>query len=362
MQGVAEMQIKKIAIIGAGVMGKKHAQTIVKHPYTQLVAVCDPFSDAMAQEFNVPNFQNLEELLSEIFLDGVVIANPNRFHVSTAIKCMEHGVTCLLEKPLALNIQEAHELVEAQSKLNVPILVGHHRRHNRIIQQAKKIIDEGTLGQINTFNVLWSVYKPDHYFDIEWHRKTGAGVLAINLVHDLDLMRFLNGEIESVQAMTSNKNRHLDVEDTISILVRFKNGALGSLLASDAAVSPWGWDQNTEENKSSFAVSPDQDCYFISGSEGALSVPNLQYWNYPKNQDKSWATPLVKSKVKPNKDEDVYMSQLSHFIDVIDGKVLPISSPKDAVRNIQLLECIEQAAKNQCNVFIEPLTFLEPAV
>ncbi|RZG71336.1 Gfo/Idh/MocA family oxidoreductase [Acinetobacter wuhouensis] len=349
------MQSKKIAIIGAGVMGKKHAQTIVKHPDTELVAICDPFSDAMAQEFNVPNYKDLDDLLNTMTLDGVVIANPNRFHVSTAIQCMQHGVTCLLEKPLALNTAEALTLIEAQQSLNVPILVGHHRRHNKIIQQAKEIIDAGTLGEINTFNALWSVYKPDSYFDIEWHRVAGAGVLAINLVHDLDLMRYLNGEIESVQAMTSNKNRKLEVEDSISILVRFKNGALGTLLASDAAVSPWGWDQNTEENKTSFAVSPDQDCYFISGSEGALSVPNLEYWNYPKDQSKSWSTSLMKNKVEPNKEEDVYIRQLTHFVDVMNGIAEPISSPQDAIHNIQLLECIELAAKEQRTVYLEQL-------
>lgn len=349
------MTTKKIAIIGAGVMGKKHAQTIVQHPLAKFVAVCDPFSNTIAQEFNVPNYKDLNDLFKNQKIDGVVIANPNRFHVSTAIRCMQHGISCLLEKPFALNTEEALELIAAQNALNIPILVGHHRRHNPIIQQAKKIIDAGTLGEINTFNVLWSVYKPNHYFDIEWHRKAGAGVLAINLVHDLDLMRYLNGEIESVQAMTSNKNRHLEVEDTISILVRFKNGALGSLLASDAAVSPWGWDQNTEENKNSFATSPDQDCYYISGTEGALSVPNLEYWNYPENTDKSWAVKLLKNKVEPNKQEDVYIRQLSHFIEVIDGNVDPISSPQDAIKNIQLLECIEQAAKEQRTVYLQSL-------
>ncbi|GAA5002479.1 Gfo/Idh/MocA family oxidoreductase [Acinetobacter puyangensis] len=352
------MTIKKIAIIGAGIMGKQHAQTIQKHPETELIAVCDPFSEAMAQEFQVPNFKDLEELLQRCKLDGVVIANPNRFHVSTAIECMQYGIPCLLEKPLALNTEEALQLISEQKKLNVPILVGHHRRHNKIIQQAYDLIQQGILGKINTFNALWTVYKPDSYFEIEWHRKSGAGVLAINLVHDLDLMRYLNGEIESVHAMTSHHNRKLEVEDTISILVRFKNGALGTLLASDAAVSPWGWDQNTEENKTSFASSPDQNCYFISGTEGALSVPNLEYWRYPDDSTKSWSTALIKKQQLPNKDEDVYMNQLSHFIEVSEGKISPLSSPEDAIRNIQLLECIEKSAREQRTVHIEPLQFL----
>ncbi|MEQ1105040.1 Gfo/Idh/MocA family protein [Acinetobacter ursingii] len=347
--------MKKIAIIGAGVMGKKHAQTIQKHPEIELVAICDPFSEALAQEYQVPNFQNLDTLLKEVQPDGVIIANPNHFHVSTAIQCMQAGVPSLLEKPLALNTEEALYLIEQQQHYQVPILVGHHRRHNKIIQQAYELIQTGTLGQINTFNALWSVYKPDSYFDIEWHRKTGAGVLAINLVHDLDLMRYLNGEIESVQAMMSYRNRQLEVEDTISILVRFKNGSLGSLMASDAAVSPWGWDQNSEENKNSFATSPDQNCYFISGTQGALSVPNLEYWNYPSETAKSWAIPLIKNKLEANKDEDVYISQLSHFVDVIDGTAQPISSPEDAIKNIQLLECIEKAAKEQRTIHLESL-------
>ncbi len=353
------MPAKKIAIIGAGVMGKKHAQTISKHAHAELAAVCDPFSDALAQEFNVPNFKALDELFSHLKIDGVIIANPNRFHVSTAITCMQYGIACLLEKPLALNTNEALDLISAQQKMNIPILVGHHRRHNKIIQQARDIILQGTLGKINTFNALWSVYKPNSYFDIEWHRKPGAGVLAINLVHDLDLMRYLNGEIEYVQAMTSNENRGLEVEDTISISVRFKNGALGTLLASDAAVSPWGWDQNTEENKTSFATNPEQNCYFISGTEGALSVPNLEYWNYSNESVKSWSTPLIKNQVQPNKDHDVYISQLTHFIDVIDKKADPVSTPADAIKNIQLLECIDKAAKEQRTVYIEPIITLE---
>ena len=350
--------MKKIAIIGAGVMGKKHAQTIQEHPQTQLAAICDPFSDALAQEYHVANFKDLDDLLAQIQPDGVIIANPNRFHVTTAIQCMRAGIPCLLEKPLALNTEEALYLIEQQQQYQIPILVGHHRRHNKIIQQAYDIIQRGTLGKINTFNALWTVYKPDTYFDIEWHRKAGAGVLAINLVHDLDLMRYLNGEIESVQAMTSYQNRQLDVEDTISILVRFKNGALGSLMASDAAVSPWGWDQNSEENKTSFATSPDQNCYFISGTEGALSIPNLESWNYPAETAKSWATQLIKARVEPNKQENVYISQLSHFLEVIDGKVEPLSSPKDAIKNIQLLECIEIAANEQRTVYLDPLNYL----
>ncbi|WOE32241.1 MULTISPECIES: Gfo/Idh/MocA family oxidoreductase [unclassified Acinetobacter] len=106
------MKNKKIAIIGAGAMGKKHAQTILKHPDTELVAICDPFSDVMAQEYHVPNYKNLQDLLNQMTLDGVVIANPNHFHVSTAIQCMQHGVICLLEKPLALNTTEALMLLQ----------------------------------------------------------------------------------------------------------------------------------------------------------------------------------------------------------------------------------------------------------
>lgn len=90
-----------------------------------------------------------------------------------------------------------------------------------------------------------------------------------------------------------------------------------------------------------------------------MSVPNLEYWNYPKDQLKSWATSLIKNKIEPNKEQDVYINQLTHFIEVIERKEKPISSPEDAIRNIQLLECIEQAAKNQNTVYIEQLNFLQ---
>ena len=103
--------------------------------------------------------------------------------------------------------------------------------------------------------------------------------MLINVVHDLDLLRHLCGEVAEIQAMQSSHARGLEVEDTVSLNLRFESGVVGSFLASDAGVSPWGWDQATEETLA-FPFVPDGVAYRFVGTRGALSVPNLAKYSY----------------------------------------------------------------------------------
>jgi predicted dehydrogenase len=148
----------------------------------------------------------------------------------------------------------------------MPLLVGHHRRYNSMIQKAKTIIDSGRLGRIVAVHGAFWAMKPDDYFDVAWRREKGAGPILINLIHDVDLFRFLCGEIIAVQAMESNAVRGNPVEDTAAILLRFANGAIGSLTVSDSIVAPWSWELTTGENPA--YPRQDQFCYLIGGTHG----------------------------------------------------------------------------------------------
>src|SRR5690606_35587038 len=122
-----------------------------------------------------------------------------------------------------------------------------------------------------------------------WRRSAGGGPVLINLIHDVDLLRFLVGEIAEVQAVTSSAVRGFEVEDTAAITLRFANGALGALSVSDAAVTPWNWDLAAGEA----AHYPRQDVnsHFISGTEGSLTLPRLDIWRY--RGAKGWHDPLT---------------------------------------------------------------------
>lgn len=158
------------------------------------------------------------------------------------------------------------------------MLVGHHRRHHPVFQAAHAAIASGRLGDLVAVNGLWLTKKPDAYFD-SWRRSAGAGVMLINLVHDLDIFRYLVGELDSVQAVVSHRIRNFEVQDTASVLLKFANGAVGTLTGSDAVTAPWGWDQNVGDDLQ-YAQHPDQSCYALSGTQASLSIPQLKMWSY----------------------------------------------------------------------------------
>lgn len=331
----------RIALVGAGVMGRQHAAQITQNSETELVAIADPFSSALADELQLPSFTDHQQMLKQISPDAVIIANPNDLHVATALDCIEAGIPSLLEKPVGCSVEEVRGLVQAEAESGVPILVGHHRRHNPIIQAARRIIQSGALGRITTFTALWQLQKADSYYDMAWRTRKGAGVLLINLVHDLDLMRHLCGEVDTVQAITSNAARGFEVEDSAALLLQFKNGALGTLTGSDACATPWGWDQNSGENPA-FAQQPEQPCYLIGGTLGSLSVPQLKHWHY--GESKGWHSPLIETTVShaPGSALD---NQLRHFVQVARRETQPLISVADALQTLMLVEGARTAAE-----------------
>jgi predicted dehydrogenase len=132
----------------------------------------------------------------------------------------------MIEKPIATSSQEALELVEKAESLDVPVLVGHHRRYNPIIQRANKVITSGEIGKVRAVHANCWFYKSDEYFDeAAWRKKRGAGPISVNLAHDIDLLRYFCGEIDFVQAQTAKSIRGFENEDVAGALLRFRNGA-----------------------------------------------------------------------------------------------------------------------------------------
>jgi predicted dehydrogenase len=220
------------------------------------------------------------------------------------------------------------------------MLVGHHRRHNLIIRAAREAVATGRLGQLTAVVGLWLLKKPDDYFEVTWRREQGGGPLLINLIHDIDNLRFICGEIIEVQALTSNSIRGFAVEDTAALLMRFANGALGTMTVSDATPAPWSWELASGENPA--YPRQDQPCYIFSGTEGSLSVPNMELWSYA--QQPGWYAPLSRETIAPP-SFDPLAEQLRHFCAVIAGREQPLISAEDAMGTLAVVEAISEAAR-----------------
>lgn len=329
----------RIAVAGAGQFGRKHMETIRKEPLAELVAVADP---ALKEKFAVPCFADVREMLDQAKPEAVIIATPNQHHVSVALACVERRVPVLVEKPIADTVGDSLRLVEAADRARVPLLVGHHRRHNPLIEKARDLVQGGALGRLAAVSALWLLQKPGEYFDAAWRREPGGGPLLINAIHDIDDLRYICGEIEEVQAMTSSSIRNFEVEDTAVLALRFANGALGTVTVSDAVAAPWSWELASGESAQYPARQP-EPCYFFSGTGGSLALPEMDFWSY-KGGNTGWYAPLSRERIAVQ-GEDPQVRQLRHFIRVARGEEAPLVGGADATRTLAVVLAAHEAAR-----------------
>jgi predicted dehydrogenase len=331
----------RIGLMGAGLIGREHAILLAGHARTELVAIADPAETAvtMAAEFGARHYADFRTMLDDERFDGVVIALPNSLHADAAIACLERGITCLVEKPIADTLEAALRVAEAVERTGVPVLVGHQRRHSPAIAKARQMVSEGALGRLVAVNAMWMADKPDAYFDASWRRKPGGGPLLINLIHDIDCLRFICGDIDEVMAMTSNAVRGFEVEDTASISLRFASGALATMVMSDVAVSPYNWD--TAAGQALYFPHQPENAYFFCGTKAALAVPGMDLWRHETDAG-HWQDPLVKRHVGIDKSS-AYDNQLRHFIKVIAGREKPLVSAQDGMVTLASLLAIARS-------------------
>lgn len=336
------MKPAKIAVLGAGLIGKRHVEYVVAEPEAELSAIVDPADTAkrLAQEKGVPWFPNFADLLAAAKPDGVIVATPNQFHLMHGMEAIAAGLPALIEKPITEDVASGTKLVEAAEAAGVPLLVGHHRRHNPMIRRAKEIIESGRLGRILAVHAFLWLTKPDDYFKVSWRREKGAGPVFINLIHDMDLLRHLCGEVTCVQALESNAAREFAVEDTAAVLLRFANGALGTVTVSDAIVSPWSWERTARENPA--FPHADQSCYYIGGTRASLSVPELEVW---QDKDKrNWTEPIYAERVL-FEFKDPLPLEIRHFCRVVRGEEQPLVSGREGLQSLKLTAAVKEAAR-----------------
>ncbi len=341
MQAVSEnMESARIAVMGAGLIGIRHVQH-VRHE-ARLAAVIDPWDGArkIAADNGVPYYKSLADMLATDRPDGVIVATPNQVHVENALECIDAGIAALVEKPIADDVAGAQRIVNRADAAGVPLLVGHHRRHNPLIQEAKRIIDDGEIGKVHAAQATCWFYKPDDYFDVAWRREKGAGPVFLNLIHDVDLLRYLCGDVISVSAHQSNAYRGNAVEETAGILLLFESGAIGTVSVSDAVSSPWSWEMTAGENPA--YPRTDESCYMIGGSKGSVSIPDLGVWQYKGNP--SWWEPISRTSV-PLNIVDPLAAQIRHFSDVSLGRAQPLVSGREGLETLRVITAVKEAAE-----------------
>lgn len=336
------MEPVKLAVLGAGMIGRRHVEHVAARPEAELLAVVDParIGRDLAERHGAKWFPSLTALIEADRPDGVIIATPNRLHVGAGLEAVAAGIPALVEKPIADDVESATRLVEAAEAADVPLLVGHHRRHNPLMAEARATIDAGRLGTVLAVQATCWFFKPDGYFDVDWRRREGAGPVFLNLIHDVDNLRWLCGEVATVQALESSATRRYEVEDTAGILLRFRSGVIGTIAVSDSIVAPWSWELTAGENPAYPRTG--ESCYLIGGTHGSLTVPHLDLWH--NGEKRGWCEPISATRA-PFPAEDPLGLQIRQFCRVIRGEEPPLVSGRSGLETLKVIEAVKTAAR-----------------
>ena len=333
---------ERLALIGAGVIGQRHLKAIAATEAAEAVAIVDPVPEtaALAEDLRLPWFSTVEEMLGDIAPAGVIVATPTEHHLQASLVALEAGCHLLVEKPITATLEEADTLIRSSEDKDLHVLVGHHRRYYQQVEKAREIIRGGTLGHLVTVSGQWSVRKPDSYYKPDWRKGWRAGPVLTNLIHEMDYLRYIVGEVTSVAALTGNPVQGFEKEDVAAFAFAFEGGALGAFVMSDQADGPWAWEMATGENPA--FPKNGENCITFTGTKGALEFPNLRHWT--SDGLESWITPKV-CQDHPLALGDAFVGQIEHFAEVIAGRTVPRITAADATESLRATLAVLDSAK-----------------
>jgi UDP-N-acetyl-2-amino-2-deoxyglucuronate dehydrogenase len=265
----------RFALVGCGRIAQNHLSALNRHlERAELVAVCDVDQGARAraaEESGAKPYGSLTELLSESDADVVVLATPSGLHPEQTIQIARTGRHVMTEKPMATRWEDGKRMVQACDNAGVRLFVVKQNRRNATLQLLKRAVDKKRFGRIFmvTINVFWS--RPQAYYDSARWRGTwefDGGAFMNQASHYIDLLDWLIGPIESVQAYTATLARNIQVEDTGVMSVRWRSGALGSV-----NVSMLTYPKNLE---GSITIIGENGTVRVGG----VAVNEIQHWEF----------------------------------------------------------------------------------
>jgi UDP-N-acetyl-2-amino-2-deoxyglucuronate dehydrogenase len=326
--------------VGCGRISKNHIESLKKHGKdAEVVAVCDIKDDALeaAQAATRSEaFLRYEDLLEKSDADVVVIATPSGLHAEQTVLAAKAGKHVITEKPMATRWQDGKRMVAACDAAKVRLFVVKQNRRNATLQHLKRAIGEKRFGRIYmaSINVFWT--RPQEYYDAAKWRGTwefDGGAFMNQASHYVDLLDWMIGPVESVQAYTATLERDIEVEDTGALALRWRSGTLGTM-----SVTMLTYPKNLE---GSITVLGEKGTVRIGG----LAVNEIQHWEFadkrPEDErvhEASYATTSVYGFGHPIYYENV--------IETLRGKAEPATDGREGLRSLELLVAIYISARD----------------
>lgn len=319
----------RIALIGCGRAGMIHARNFVSRiPHAKMVAVSDVVEESAksaALELGLDSWTtDYREVLNNPEVDAVIVVTPTKYHHDIVIDAAKAKKDILCEKPMAMNVQECQEMIDAAKENGVKLQIGFMRRFDANFRRAKEIVESGSIGDVVLVKSLTRGPSTPH----EWMYDIGKsnGPLAEVNSHDIDTLRWLTGsEAESLYAMAGNyrcedaRERYPDFYDTVLMNVRMKNGMMGSIDGAQGV--QYGYDARVD----------------ILGTKGCIQIGGLQ--------DKTTLTftktdGMVGDVVKSwmNLFAEAYVAEDISFVECIRNDTVPEVTGSDGMMAVAIVK------------------------
>ncbi|MFW5995034.1 MAG: Gfo/Idh/MocA family protein [Spirochaetia bacterium] len=335
---------KRVAIIGTGGIAHAHVKGFAENAdRATIVAVNDVNGDAakkFAETYGIPGvYSDVETLLREEKPDLVSICTPPKVHTPLSIQSMEAGAWVLCEKPLCASLEELDEIAASENKTGRYTASVFQWRYGSAAQHLKSMFDDGSLGRamVGVCNTTW--YRDQAYYDVPWRgtwENELGGVTMGHGIHLTDLFLWLLGEWSEVKAMAGTLARNMEVEDVSSALVKFRNGAMGTVLTS--------------------VLSPRQETYLrldfehaTAETAGLYSVSN-DNWRFdrgvllPDDADPD-KDPLVQRWKALDRDETgSHPAQISRLLSEMDEGLRPGTSTEGVRPTLEFITALYKSA------------------
>jgi UDP-N-acetyl-2-amino-2-deoxyglucuronate dehydrogenase len=328
----------RVALVGCGRISRNHTGAIARIDGLDLVAVCDHDPErarAAGEAAGVPWFSDYPKMLEESGCDIVAIATPSGFHPAQGVLAARAGKHVVTEKPMAISLKGADELVKACDAAGVNLFVVKQNRLNAPVQMLKRAVDKGRFGRLYLGNctVRWS--RPQDYYDQAPWRGTwefDGGAFMNQASHYVDLIQWVMGPVESVTAKTATLARRIETEDTGVAVMRFRSGALGVI-----EVTMLTYPRNME---GSFTLLGEKGSVKIGGT----AVNKVEHWEFAdEDPDDEIARTLDSN--PPNVYGYGHEGYYRNVLAVLRGDAQPDTDGRAGRKSLELILGIYESAR-----------------
>ena len=327
------------ALVGCGRISKRHSELLGENQIAgaQLVAVCDKIvskAQVIADKYSIPVYSCLHDMMKAEKIDVVVVLTESGLHAQHTIELAPYGAHVVVEKPMALTLDDADAMIEACDKHGVKLFVVKQNRFNVPIVQLRKALDQGRFGKLimGTIRVRWC--RPQAYYDQDSWRGTLAydgGVLTNQASHHVDLLEWMMGDVESVFAKSKNALADIEAEDTAVVILKFRNGALGVIEAT-TAIRP----KDLEGSISILGATG-------SVEVGGFAVNEMKTWNFTEIHEGDGDVIEKYSVNPPNVYGFGHQAYYEHVVDCLDNKTAQLVDGLQGRKSLELINAIYES-------------------